>query len=142
MNRHPPQQKGGPLVGLDQGFRPNPAKQALIPRRFCRSTSVPQVNARRDSPTSSGMRIPLPITLDSTAAATQNGQSRAESLFGWIGPKTLVQPHEWTAFLLRRVAVHIYHLTTANLLKSRTPIITGVTPIIACLTSETQQNRL
>src|SRR3954465_9672042 len=56
--------------------------------------------------------------------------------------KTLVQPHEWTAFLLRRVAVHIYHLTTANLLKSRTPIITGVTPIIACLTSETQQNRL
>src|SRR4051794_15952461 len=29
MNRHPPQQKGGPLVGLDQGFRPNPAKQAL-----------------------------------------------------------------------------------------------------------------
>src|SRR3954466_703413 len=79
MNRHPPQQKGGPLVGLDQGFRPNPAKQALIPRRFCRSTSVPQVNARRDSPTSSGMRIPLPITLDSTAAATQNGQSRAET---------------------------------------------------------------
>jgi hypothetical protein len=66
----------------------------------------------------------------------------SESLFGWIGPKTLVQPHEWTAFLLRRVAVHIYHLTTANLLKSRTPIITGVTPIIACLTSETQQNRL
>src|SRR3954465_86798 len=65
-----------------------------------------------------------------------------QSLFGWIGPKTLVQPHEWTAFLLRRVAVHIYHLTTANLLKSRTPIITGVTPIIACLTSETQQNRL
>src|SRR4051812_31489012 len=66
----------------------------------------------------------------------------SKSLFGWIGPKTLVQPHEWTAFLLRRVAVHIYHLTTANLLKSRTPIITGVTPIIACLTSETQQNRL
>src|SRR3954471_3683953 len=67
---------------------------------------------------------------------------KPQSLFGWIGPKTLVQPHEWTAFLLRRVAVHIYHLTTANLLKSRTPIITGVTPIIACLTSETQQNRL
>src|SRR4051794_16579318 len=67
---------------------------------------------------------------------------QSQSLFGWIGPKTLVQPHEWTAFLLRRVAVHIYHLTTANLLKSRTPIITGVTPIIACLTSETQQNRL
>src|SRR3954451_21729262 len=66
----------------------------------------------------------------------------SESLFGWIGPKTLVQPHEWTAFLLRRVGGHIYHLTTANLLKSRTPIITGVTPIIACLTSETQQNRL
>src|SRR3954453_20778073 len=66
----------------------------------------------------------------------------SQSLFGWIGPKTLVQPHEWTAFLLRRVAVHIYHLTTANLLKSRTPIVTGVTPIIACLTSETQQNRL
>src|SRR3954465_8380463 len=56
--------------------------------------------------------------------------------------KTLVQPHEWTAFLLRRVAVHIYHLTTANLPKSRMPIITGVTPVIACLTSETQQNRL
>ena len=88
------------------------------------------------------MTLTIPIVSIPSTFSIGSWMERCMSLFGWIGPKTLVQPHEWTAFLLRRVAVHIYHLTTANLLKSRTPIITGVTPIIACLTSETQQNRL
>src|SRR3954465_15080895 len=53
---------------------------------------------------------------------------KPQSLFGWIGPKTLVQPHEWTAFLLRRVAGYIYHLTNPHLIKTHTPTKTSGDP--------------
>src|SRR5689334_22944598 len=50
-----------------------------------------------------------------------------ESLFGWIGPKALVQPRKCSGFQLRRVAVRMHRSTVTDQLKSSGPHLTVVT---------------